>query len=374
MSIKTRTLKTTGCGTQEKRLVGFAQFAEFFHYGLDEFLGVSEFLGDHAEVHCGDGGVALAGAVDAVLADEDQGVGDAVERDGEAATVASEPLLEVLEFVVMLLKSRHEGSFSRGHNRSNCIQMTGVAHRAQGRGANLYPTAWPEDNPIEPKPGPESSANFMSLREQAGKEFVPFGDRPGGNWEHPNMRRSDLVQHKEKENGRIDRTSQIVFGERQHLLRVLDSLEGTQLPIARMQQERRNLEELIHARTRELNQINTAWDEKIGLVLSAEAKPEMLEKLVKQAPEEDYYMLRLISEHPRTNAKTLGKLAKHPYGAIRENVARHPNADANTLTYLSKDKTQPLWYLVAFNPNTPNPLQRKLRDRLKKLGEAQPMR
>ena len=214
----------------------------------------------------------------------------------------------------------------------------------------------------------------MSLQKQAGKEFVPFGDRPGGNWEHPNMRRSDLVQHKEKVNGRSDRTSQIVFGERQHLLRVLDSLEGTSLPIARMQQERRILEELIHARTRELNQINTAWDEKIGLVLSAEAKPEMLEKLTKQAPEEDYYMLRLISEHPRTNAKTLNKLAKHPYGAIRENVARHPNADANTLTYLSKDKTQPLWYLVAFNPNTPNPLQRKLRDRLKKLGEAQPMR
>ncbi len=144
------------------------------------------------------------------------------------------------------------------------------------------------------------------------------------------MRRSDLVQHKEKEKGAVTRTSQIVFGERQHLLRVLDSLEGTDLPIARMQQERRILEDLIHARTRELNQINTAWDEKIGLVLSADAKPEMLEKLVKQAPEEDFYLLRLISEHPRANAKTLNKLGKHPYGAIRENVARHPNADAGT--------------------------------------------
>jgi hypothetical protein len=185
------------------------------------------------------------------------------------------------------------------------------------------------------------------------------------------MRRSDLVQYKDKEDGRIGRTSQIVFGERQHLLRVLDSLEGTQLPIARMQQERRTLEELIHARTRELNHINTAWDEKIGLVLSAEAKPEMLEKLAKQAPDEDFYLLRLISEHPRTNAKTLNRLAHHPYGAIRENVARHPNSDAATLTYLSKDKTQPLWYLVAFNPNTPSPLQRRLRDRLKRLGDAQ---
>ncbi len=185
------------------------------------------------------------------------------------------------------------------------------------------------------------------------------------------MRRSDLVQHNEKQKGASTRTSQIVFGERQHLLRVLDSLEGTDLPIARMQQERRILEELIHARTRELNQINVAWDEKIGLVLSADAMPQMLEKLVKQAPEEDYYLLRLISEHPRSNAKTLKKLARHGYGAIRENVARHPNADAATLTLLSKDPTQPLWYLVAFNPNTPVPLQRRLRDRLKRLGESQ---
>src|SRR5258708_12509895 len=139
------------------------------------------------------------------------------------------------------------------------------------------------------------------------------------------MRRSDLVQHKEKEKGAITRTSQIVFGERQHLLRVLDSLEGSQLQIARMQQERHVLEELIHARTRELNHINTAWDEKIGLVLSAEAKPEMLEKLAKQAPEEDYYLLRLISEHPRSNTKPFNKLAQHPYPAILTKHPPHPN-------------------------------------------------
>jgi hypothetical protein len=94
-------------------LSGFAGFAEFFHYRLDEFLGVSEFLGDNAQVHGGDGGVALTGAIDAVLADEDEGVGDAVERDGEAAAVAPEALLEVLEFVVMLFKSGHGGSFPR---------------------------------------------------------------------------------------------------------------------------------------------------------------------------------------------------------------------------------------------------------------------
>ena len=110
----------------------------------------------------------------------------------------------------------------------------------------------------------------------------------------------------------------------------------------------------------------------IALDLKSADAPTVVEKLVKQAPEEDFYLLRLISEHPRSNAKTLNKLAKHPYGAIRENVARHPNADAATLAWLSRDRSQPLWYLVAFNPNTPTPLQRRLRDRLKRLGESQP--
>jgi hypothetical protein len=94
--------------------------------------------------------------------------------------------------------------------------------------------------------------------------------------------------------------------------------------------------------------------------------------LSREAPEEDYYLLRLISEHPRVSSKTLARLAKHPYAAIRENVARHPNADPATLTTLSKDRSQPLWYLVAFNPNTPAALRRKLQDRLRKLGQSTP--
>ena len=65
------------------------------------------------------------------------------------------------------------------------------------------------------------------------------------------MRRSDLVQNDGRNSPH--RTTQIVFGERQHLLRVLDSLEGSQLPPARRNHERRVLEELIHARTKELN-------------------------------------------------------------------------------------------------------------------------
>jgi hypothetical protein len=182
------------------------------------------------------------------------------------------------------------------------------------------------------------------------------------------MRRSDLVQN----DGQTapTRTTQIIFGERQHLLRVLDSLEGSHLPPARRNHERRVLEDLIHARTKELNEVNASWDEKVGMVLSADASAEQLEKLAKQAPKTDFYLLRLISEHPKVSSKTLGRLARHDYGAIRENVARHPNADPTTLAWLSRDRSQPLWYLVAFNPNTPSVLRRKLQERLRKLGET----
>jgi Leucine rich repeat variant len=180
------------------------------------------------------------------------------------------------------------------------------------------------------------------------------------------MRRSDLLQ---TASDASSRTTQIVFGARQHLLRVLDSLEGSNLPPARRSHERRVLEELIHARTKELNEINELWDQKVGMVLSAEATPDQLEKLAKQAPRSDFYLLRLISEHPKVTSKTLGRLAKHPYGAIRENVARHPNADPATLALLSRDRSQPLWYLVAFNPNTPGLLRRKLQERLRNLGQ-----
>jgi hypothetical protein len=182
------------------------------------------------------------------------------------------------------------------------------------------------------------------------------------------MRRSDLVQTENKNS--TPRTTQIVFGERQHLLRVLDSLESTQVPQVRLAQERRILEELIHERTKELNFINSSWDEKVGVVLNADSKAEMLDKLAREAPDSDYYLLRLISEHPKVNSKTLSRLAKHPYAAIRENVARHPNADSTTLAWLSRDRSQPLWYLVAFNPNTPAALRRKLQERLRKLGQT----
>jgi len=173
------------------------------------------------------------------------------------------------------------------------------------------------------------------------------------------------------QDGRVPRTSQIVFGERQHLLRVLDSVEKSTLPGARLMAERRAIESLIHARTKELDAINPGWDMKVGVVLNAATGPDALDLMARQAPPQDFYLLRLISEHPKTSAKTLARLSKHPYAAIRENVARHPNSDAATLTRLCKDRTQPLWYLVAFNRNTPQPLRLKLQARMRKLGEVQ---
>lgn len=184
------------------------------------------------------------------------------------------------------------------------------------------------------------------------------------------MRRTDLAGHSRK--GRLMRTSQIVFGERQHLLRVLDSMEKTVMTRERIKQERRLLEEMIHGRTLELNAMNAAWDQKVAQVLRHDIKPETLEQLAKQAPRGDFYLLRLISEHPRTPAKTLAALARHTYPAIRENVARHPNTDPETLAKLSKDRSMPLWYLVAFNPNTPSVLRRKLQERMRKQAPQGP--
>jgi hypothetical protein len=166
------------------------------------------------------------------------------------------------------------------------------------------------------------------------------------------------------------RTSQIVFGERQHLLRVLESAETTAMPHGRMMQEGRLLEELIHTRTQELNRINSGWDEKIAAVLNADVDPATLDNLSLRAPREDYYLLRLISEHPKATSKTLRRLSRHPYAAIRENIARHPSADAETLTRLSRDKAQPLWYLVAFNPSAPAALRRELQGRREQLATA----
>ena len=187
------------------------------------------------------------------------------------------------------------------------------------------------------------------------------------------MRRTDLLAYTRRtalpqQSTKTARTSQIVFGERQYLLRVLDSIERTQISAQQRSQEQRLLERMIYARTLELERLSPNWDAQIHTVLHPGVTPEELDQLARNAPKEDYFLLRLISEHPRTSSATLAALSHHPYAAIRENVARHPNADAKTLTELSRDRSQSLWFLVATNPSAPAPLRRRLEKQMKKMS------
>lgn len=179
------------------------------------------------------------------------------------------------------------------------------------------------------------------------------------------MRRSDLQACARRTGfavptAKTGRTSQIIFGERQYLLRALDSIESTELAPDQKRQEQQLLERLIHARTEELNRLNPDWDKRIGTVLRPDVSAETLDRIAADAPKEDYFLLRLISEHPRTGPATLARLADHPYAAVRENVARHPNADAATLAGFARTDSLPLWYLVASNPGAPAPLRQRL--------------
>jgi hypothetical protein len=163
-----------------------------------------------------------------------------------------------------------------------------------------------------------------------------------------------------QKNLRSERTSQTIFGERQYLLRVLDTVENSRMPAAQQRREQQSLHRLIHARTQELNRMNPDWDNKVAVVLRPDVRPEELDRLAREAPPEDYFLLRLISEHPQTSAATLTWLARNGSWTIRENVARHPNADPDTLLDLCRDRAQPLWYLVAYNPAAPASLRRRL--------------
>jgi len=187
------------------------------------------------------------------------------------------------------------------------------------------------------------------------------------------MRRTDLLAYTRRtalphQVTKTPRTSQIVFGERQYLLRVLDSIERTQISAEQRRQEQRLLERLIYARTLELERLSPNWDAQVHAVLHPGVTSEELDEMARNAPKEDYFLLRLISEHPRTEASTLAALSHHPYVAIRENVARHPNADVKTLTELARDRSKPFWFLVATNPSAPAPLRRRLEKQMKKMS------
>jgi len=148
------------------------------------------------------------------------------------------------------------------------------------------------------------------------------------------MRRSDLVARtKERKRANPIATSQIVFRGASEYFAGVDSIEGTSLPMARM---RRSGEQgRVDSRNgrEEVNRSNTAWDEKIGLVLSRKRAGDV-EKLVKQAPPEGtitcYGGFQRACADEFEDFEQTGE-ATHR-GDFAENWRGNPNAMRNTLT------------------------------------------
>jgi hypothetical protein len=88
-------------------------------------------------------------------------------------------------------------------------------------------------------------------------------------------------------------------------------------------------------------------------------------------PRDDYLLARVLSEHPQAPGELLAHLTSHPYGAVRENVARHPHTPPDVLRKLAEDGREPLWFLVACNPSTPSELRDRLRARMRQMAADQ---
>ena len=180
------------------------------------------------------------------------------------------------------------------------------------------------------------------------------------------MRKSDVARDYKA----VKRTSQIIYGERQHLLAVLHSLEKFERDPVKTKRERKELAVMIAERTAELNRFHPKWDEYVQRARDRNLSPDELARMAREASADDYLLLRNIAENPNTPSSVLALLARHSYDAVKENVARHPNADAKTLKMLAADPARPLWLLVACNAAAPAELRTSLRRRMEQMEEA----
>jgi len=162
----------------------------------------------------------------------------------------------------------------------------------------------------------------------------------------------------------IKRTSQVVFGERHHLRSVLESILSFSSMSDRVAREKVTLEQLIEARTLELNRIHANFDHNLEVARDPKTSADELAALFQKTSADDYLLLRIIAEHPNTPSSVLALLAQHSYDAVKENVARHANADPKTLEKLADDPTRPLWFLVACNAAAPEELRQELKKRM----------
>ncbi|MGA3326057.1 MAG: hypothetical protein ABSF45_16415 [Terriglobia bacterium] len=164
---------------------------------------------------------------------------------------------------------------------------------------------------------------------------------------------------------KIHRGSQVVFGERAHLLEVLHSVQRAPLPRARKLAETRQLQRMIAVRTEDLNRFSPAWDRKFQQARNSQTTSQKLLRIGAALHADDYLLARLLAEHAEAPPELLEHLASHPYAAVRENVARHPHTPAAILRAMAEDAAEPLWFLVACNPSTPADLRDRLRERMK---------
>lgn len=102
--------KSCACGRSFLFSGGVALRGKLFHYGLNELLGSIDFAEDGFEIERGLRGVALRGAVDSVLADEDEGVSEHVERDGEFAARRPHHEFVSFKFVAAVVKAGHSAT------------------------------------------------------------------------------------------------------------------------------------------------------------------------------------------------------------------------------------------------------------------------
>lgn len=163
---------------------------------------------------------------------------------------------------------------------------------------------------------------------------------------------------------KVHRGTQAILGERQHLLEVLRSVQKAKIPAGRKRAENRTLAKLIEVRTEELNRINPGWDKKFTQAGNPKTSAKVLLRLAISLPKDDYLLARLLTDHANAPAELLERFATHPYPAVRENVARHPHTPPNLLSKMAEEKSEPLWFLVACNPSTPQDLRDRLRARM----------
>lgn len=173
-------------------------------------------------------------------------------------------------------------------------------------------------------------------------------------------------------NKTVYRGSQLIFGERAHLEDVLQSVQKAKLSAKRRQSETRILKKLIQSRTQELNRITPDWDRKFKEARNPNTPPQALLRLARSLSQDDYLLARVLTEHHEAPSEMLVLFATHPYAAVRENVARHPNTPPHVLHLMAEDAREPLWFLVACNPSTPQDLRERLQTRMQQMtaGEA----